>query len=71
VLAAVLAGDIVVCSSPIDPHSTIVSRLRAVPGQHIQMQQQPGSKPAHMQVGVSVAAGFPTTSALLMNSSFA
>ncbi|WIA35662.1 hypothetical protein OEZ86_004074 [Tetradesmus obliquus] len=43
-------GDIVVCSSPIDPHSTIISRLRAVPGQHVQIEQTPGSKPSHYQV---------------------
>jgi hypothetical protein len=48
-----LPGDIVVCSSPIDPHSTIVSRLRAVPGQQIQMEQQLRGKPTHMQVSAA------------------
>lgn len=47
------AGDIVVCWSPTDPHSHITSRLRAVPGQLVQQQQQqPGyKKPVMIQVG--------------------
>lgn len=44
-------GDIVVCWSANDPHSHITSRLRALPGQSVQLQLQQGQKkPTIIQV---------------------
>lgn len=55
--AVCLSGDVVVCWSPVDPHSTIISRLRALQGDHIEVVWEPGAKPVHMQVGSSPNIG--------------